>query len=159
MSEQTINCKVHGTLSLDKTVKAGMKDGEQKYRCKICKYIVQRRHYAKYPERNKDRVYRFKQNNPERAKEIKTKAHAKYEAKVLTPGTEASEKRKKWRHEYDRNMIDGMSDFYVAKLITNRRSVKGIDQRLIDVKRMQLKISRLIKQKTKERRNNDDKKC
>jgi len=126
------------------------------YTCKTCKLLAlklwkkanpdkakaqKKRYHAKHPEKQEEKKKRWRANNPEKWKaQLKRRREAK---KARDPEKYEAERKAQKQRARER-----LTDGYIKSLMVNANSLrrKDIPQELVDAKRLQLMITRKIKE-------------
>lgn len=127
------NCKIHGVLINQDLIKYKKnKLGEYTYRCKHCMKDLHDKYYAVKKEFVLNQQKEYREQNPERVREIKSISFKKNREKNR-------EKINEKKRECGKKQTKAMADRYMKKLI-----VKGTNLSCTDIPDSMIKFKRAI---------------
>lgn len=135
MTDIIKTCKNHGDLTVDKLIMQGSRNGSVSYRCRQCMSESHKKHYMKNREKVRQAHIRYREENPERYRQIRNASKRKMYA--LNPEKDAERKRiyarlnpgiendRKNRHK--KKAVRELDDFYVKYTIVRGTSLRNSD--------------------------------
>lgn len=144
MDEIKFKCKTHGELLEAQLNKCGIKNGNQRYKCKICAKAIRDKNYQKNKEKTLKKQADWRKNNKEKITEIKKLSYHKNK----NNDNQKTRRKKYWAHG-----VGSLTDTYVRGLMhrDSNLNMRDIPDELVELKRVILKIKRQIKEKRKDK--------
>lgn len=151
-------CLTHGNLLLRDVVKSGKHaSGTPRVRCKLCLQVSHQKHYASNKEKVLAKHNAYKKKNLSKVKESKKKHSLHFYKKIhdFKAGKKTDmtldqvTKYYARRDKYEKRWREELHDLYIKHLIQKRHNISfdSIPQELVELKRAQIQLFRLIREK------------